>query len=1012
MPSTLRSVRRKGTETHVTPEGVYKTDSSGSAWRCTITGVRATVSNTRGQPRETGSLSRLFGSMETTARCISMGPADCRKGVSNSVRLSTTALQRRDSHTGGPRAGSGYGTRSESPIKEGGHRGGPSSREGIRVLQPVFHSSQKGWRVASDHRSASTEPLSQSAEVQDAHAKASCVTNQVQGLVCHDRSKRRILPRIHPSVSQEVPKVRFWGKAYQYRVLPFGLALSPRTFTKVVDAVLAPLRLQGIRILNYIDDWLILAQSEMEAARHRDVVLAHMKQLGLRLNAKKSVLSPVQRTTYLGVVWNSTMMQARMSPARIESIFTSVKRVREGQSLTVKQFQRLLGLMAAASNVIPVGLLYMRPLQWWLKTKGFSPRGNPLRMIRVSRRCVRALDMWRKPWFLNQGLVLGAPCRQLSLATDASLTGWGAVMSGRSARGLWSGRHLIWHINCLEMLAVFRALKFFLPDLRGHHVLVRTDNTAVVSYINHQGGLRSRPLYKLAHQILLWSQDKFLSLRALYIPGYLNVGPDVLSRQGPRPGEWMLHPEVVKQIWRIFYQAEVDLFATQVNAQCPSGLSSSSSSPGTGRYGTDMAEATSVRFSPDRSAPRSSDESTPRRCSPTVSSPVLAGPSMVLGPDFPPRRLSMGGSHQEGSPLTSRGCHSAPPPGVMETVGVAPEGAQLIASGLPAEVVETILQSRAPSTRKVYNLRWKFFTSWCRARQQDPVNCPVGTVLEYLQARLSAGVSHSTVKVHVAALSAYHSPLDGNTVGKHPLVIRFLRGALRMRPPVRSRVPTWDLAVVLGALCKPPFEPIEEISDRHLSLKTTFLLAITSLKRVGDLQALSVAPSYLDFAPGLAKVFLYPRAGYTPKVPTTAPRPVVLQAFHPPPFRDSDQAKLNCMCPVRALDTYVHRATQWRRSDQLLVCVGPPRRGLPASKHTISRWIVETITACYESSGLPLPLGVKAHSTRGVAASKAFSAGVPVSDICNAAGWSTPSTFVQFYGLDIGTTPGSSVLSS
>ncbi len=132
-------------------------------------------------------------------------------------------------------------------------------------------------------------------------------------------------------------------------------------------------------------------------------------------------------------------------------------------------------------------------------------------------------------------------------------------------------------------------------------------------------------------------------------------------------------------------------------------------------------------------------------------------------------------------------------------------------------------------------------------------------------------------------------------------------------------------------------------------------------------------PSYLDFAPGLAKAFLYPRAGYTPKVPTTAPRPVVLQAFHPPPFRDSDQVKLNCMCPVRALDTYVHRATQWRRSDQLLVCVGPPRRGLPASKHTISRWIVEAITACYESSGLPSPLGVKAHSTRGVAASKAFS---------------------------------------
>ncbi len=36
-----------------------------------------------------------------------------------------------------------------------------------------------------------------------------------------------------------------------------------------------------------------------------------MKELGLRLSARESVLSPLQRTTYLGVVWDSTTMQAR-----------------------------------------------------------------------------------------------------------------------------------------------------------------------------------------------------------------------------------------------------------------------------------------------------------------------------------------------------------------------------------------------------------------------------------------------------------------------------------------------------------------------------------------------------------------------------------------------------------------------------------------------------------------------------------------------------------------------------
>ncbi|KAL0176584.1 hypothetical protein M9458_028914, partial [Cirrhinus mrigala] len=117
--------------------------------------------------------------------------------------------------------------------------------------------------------------------------------------------------------------------------------------------------------------------------------------------------------------------------------------------------------------------------------------------------------------------------------------------------------------------------------------------------------------------------------------------------------------------------------------------------------------------------------------------------------------------------------------------------------------------------------------------------------------------------------------------------------------------------------------------------------------RVGDLQAFSVAPSHLEFAPGMAKAFLYPRPGYVPKVPSAAPRPVVLQAFCPSPFRDPDQQNLNCMCPVRALDTCVHRAALWRKTDQLFVCYGPPKRGLPASKHVLSRWIVDAITQAY-----------------------------------------------------------------
>ncbi|KAL0199808.1 hypothetical protein M9458_002995, partial [Cirrhinus mrigala] len=63
-----------------------------------------------------------------------------------------------------------------------------------------------------------------------------------------------ILPRHRPFL-----RFAFEGRAYQYKVLPFGLSLSPRVFTKVAEAALSPLRERGIRILNYLDDWLILA---------------------------------------------------------------------------------------------------------------------------------------------------------------------------------------------------------------------------------------------------------------------------------------------------------------------------------------------------------------------------------------------------------------------------------------------------------------------------------------------------------------------------------------------------------------------------------------------------------------------------------------------------------------------------------------------------------------------------------------------------------------------------------
>src|SRR4029434_4300095 len=64
----------------------------------------------------------------------------------------------------------------------------------------------------------------------------------------------------------------FGGIAYQFNALPFGLSLAPRVFTKCVEAAIAPLRLRGLRVYNYLDDWLIASHSKAAAVQDGHLV--------------------------------------------------------------------------------------------------------------------------------------------------------------------------------------------------------------------------------------------------------------------------------------------------------------------------------------------------------------------------------------------------------------------------------------------------------------------------------------------------------------------------------------------------------------------------------------------------------------------------------------------------------------------------------------------------------------------------------------------------------------------
>ena len=90
------------------------------------------------------------------------------------------------------------------------------------------------------------------------------------------------------------------GTVYQFQALCFGLSTAPRVFTRIFAVVSAWAHSHGIRLLRYLDDWLVLSSSEREAKQAIQSLLSVCRTLGIVIN-EKSDLVPSQTAKYLGM---------------------------------------------------------------------------------------------------------------------------------------------------------------------------------------------------------------------------------------------------------------------------------------------------------------------------------------------------------------------------------------------------------------------------------------------------------------------------------------------------------------------------------------------------------------------------------------------------------------------------------------------------------------------------------------------------------------------------------------
>ena len=280
---------------------------------------------------------------------------------------------------------------------------------------------------------------------------------------------------IHPS-SRKYLRFAFENKVYQFQVLPFGLNTAPQVFT---------------RLLHHSDRKVLL--------RHQAQLINTLDLVGFVLNRKKSELD-------LTHVWSFR--------SRVQS-WEIVARARHLSSLHVlsyTQVSQLMGSLSWASGLIPLGRLYLRPLQHHFHSLGLTDRFTPPRR---SDPLVLAnlLRHWQDPRFLTSGIPIRTFQAEFTIFMDASTQGWGAHMGDSQISGAWTHTNRKLHSNCSELKAVIHAQQHWAQVLQCHQVMIASDNSTVVSYINKPGGTHSPTLLRLTVDLLLWLEAQNIIVR-------------------------------------------------------------------------------------------------------------------------------------------------------------------------------------------------------------------------------------------------------------------------------------------------------------------------------------------------------------------------------------------------------------------------------------------------------------------------------------------------------------------
>ena len=777
------------------------------------------------------------------------------------------------------------------------------------------------------------------------------------------------------------------GKPFQFRVLCFGLTTAPQVFTRIMAPVSAILHRHGVRMLRYLDDWLILASSEIACLQSRDRLLAVCTELGIQVNLTKSSLVPSQSIVYLGMEILSLPFIARPTPTRAGNLIRLIEEFLSTPSPPAFLWRRLLGHLSSLILLVPGGMIRMRLLQLCLKDQWdflddqFQVSWSPL--------CREDL-LWRSSQVqLREGVSLSLPAPDISFFSDAS-DGLGSPSRRAPRLGSLappSESSLYQHEGASGSSARPSGLR---TSDRGHV------GSAVLRQHHHSSLSSSVGRDVFVHPELHGQRGSSLGGEPTHSsPSPVHHG--VVQRHRRRPespesgdrvrvdpspgGSGSAGPQVASCDRSFCDRLDSETSGLLLSSLGPTGSRDGRPSPALGR-------SPSVRLSSDRHHKESSSQTEViEELRVDSHSSVLASEGLVSRPSGTVIRRSHHTVRSKRSTKTA----PLPPVPPKSTYASADCMATLkrfaIQAGFSPAVAGQLIFSRRLSTRLNYQARWGTYRKWCRDfghRSSSPTIAKVADFLTYMFK--TKGAALSTIKGYRAMLAAvFKFPLP--EISSSPILKDLVRSFEISAPRPIFPPPPWDLDKVLEFLSGSPFEPLARASFLDKTKKALFLLAMATAKRVSELQALSFSVSFQ----GEDLVLYYDPffRAKTESVINPLPRSVVVPSLSD--FAGNLPERLHC--PVRAIK-YLRKAARSASfiPPRLFISPKNPKRSM--SKNAMSFYLRQLIV---DSGAVSSTRPPRAHDIRGIATSLNYYSNLSLTSLMQVATWKSKRVFASRY---------------